>query len=183
MRRSERSILTLRINMSAGCLCYKIAIFFKFSHFILLQYTLPGAKLDSTIRDKWLQRETGGWKHCLHVLENTKIYKQESLCSENNFMNIYILRNQYDIGMSYNEITISLSYSIRINKKQNIKIICKTTLQGKVINWLRVCKWRLYDDKWTSDNDLWAPLIFPQYGDPFEETAPDSISTTQGRPI
>lgn len=75
------------------------------------------------------------------------------------------------------------SFSIWINKRQNIKIICKTTLQGKVINWLRVCKWRLYDDKWTSDNDLWAPLIFPQYGDPFEETAPDSISTTQGRPI
>lgn len=89
-----------------------------------------------------------------------------------------------DIGMSYSKINISLLNAIWINKneyKESLNI--KKILQAQVNNWLRVCKWRLYDDKWTPDNDLRVLVIFPQYGGPFEETAPDNISTTQGRPI
>lgn len=86
--------------------------------------------------------------------------------------------------MSYSKINISLLNAIWINEneyKESLNI--KKILQEQVNNWLRVCKWRLYDDKWTPDNDLRVLVIFPQYGGPFEETDPDNISTTQGRPI
>lgn len=86
--------------------------------------------------------------------------------------------------MSYSKINISLLNAIWINKNEYKKSLnIKKILQEQVNNWLRVCKWRLYDDKWTPDNDLRVLVIFPQYGGPFEETAPDNISTTQGRPI